>query len=221
MTAAGGTTFATAVRMVDRVHRHTSYGWPMTQPSIASCLADDDVLLIRIRDRADRRPAFGAYHPQFSGRQTQQCVALVAADELGVSSRRAGDLATLARFHLDIVNDRAERHAAHRHRVSGLDIYPLAGRDRIPRPQPLRRQDVGKFAILVTDQRNKRGSVRIVFQTLDSRRHINLHALEVDDPVTLFVAAAAPPHRDPAGIVTTTLAPQSFGQSPDRLSLPH
>src|SRR5439155_8134742 len=64
MTAAGGTAFAAAVWMVDRVHRHASHRWAMTQPAVASGLAADDVLLIGIRDRADRRPTFGAHHAQ-------------------------------------------------------------------------------------------------------------------------------------------------------------
>ena len=195
MAAARGAALAAAMRVVDRVHRHAAHRGPAAEPAVSPGLADHDVLLVGVRHRADRRPAFGAHHAQLAGGQPQQRIALVAADQLGIGSGRAGDLAALAGLHLDIVDDRADRHAAHRHRVAGLDVDPLARDDDVAGLQPLRRQDIGEFAVLVADQRDKGGAVRIVFETLDRRRHVDLGAFEIDDPIAPLVAAAAPAHR--------------------------
>ncbi len=144
----------------------------------------------------------------------QQRIALIAADELDVGAGRAGDLAALAGFHLDIVDDCADRHAAQRHRVAGLDVDPLARDHRIAGLEPLRRQNVGELAVLVADQRDEGGAVGIVFEALDDGRHVQLAAFEIDDAVAPFVAAAAPAHGGSAGIVAPALAAQALGQAP-------
>src|SRR5215469_9176687 len=72
MTAARGAAFAAAMRMVDRVHRDAAHRRLLAEPAIAAGLADRDVLLIRIRDRADRRHALGAHHAHLARGQAQQ-----------------------------------------------------------------------------------------------------------------------------------------------------
>ena len=59
----------------------------------------------------------------------------------------------------------------------------LAGNDRVALGEPLRRQDVGEFAVLVLDERDEGGAVGIVFDALDLGRRIELAALEIDRAV--------------------------------------
>ena len=101
-------------------------------------------------------------------------VALVAADDLRIGAGRARDLAALAELHLDIVHDGADRHVAERHRVARLHVDLLAGDDRVAGREALRRQDVGQLAVVVLDERDEGGAVRIVFEPLDRRRHVEL-----------------------------------------------
>ena len=150
----------------------------------------------------------------------KQRIALLAADQLHIGAGRARDLPALAGLHLDIVDDRAERHVPQRHRIAGLDVNPLAGDDRVAGAQPLRRQNVGLLAVRIGDQRDEGGAVRVVFEPLDGRRRVVLAPLEIDDPVAPLVAAAAPAHRRAAGIVAPALLPQPLGQRLDRLALP-
>src|SRR5205085_9735143 len=164
--------------------------------------------------------AFGADHAHLARGHAQQRVALLAADELNVSAGRAGDLAAFPRLHLDIVDDRAERHVAQRHRIARLDVDPLAGDHAVAGAQPLRRENVGLLAIGIADQRDKSGAVRVVFEPLDNRRDIILPPLEIADAVAPFVPAAPPPHRDAAGVVAATLLPQPLRQRLDGLALP-
>ena len=152
------------------------------EPAVAAGLADDDVLLVRVRDRADRRQAFEPHHAHLARGQAQQRIALSRPTSWTIGAGGAGDLAALARLHLDIVDDRADRNVLQRHRVARLDVDALAGDDRVAGLQALRRQDVGLLAVLVADERDEGGAVRIVFEPLDRRRHVELAALEVDDP---------------------------------------
>ena len=49
-----------------------------------------------------------------------------------------------------------------------------------PERKTLRRQNIGKLAVLVLDQRDEGGPVRIVLDTFYRSRHVELAALEVD-----------------------------------------
>src|ERR1700733_5300959 len=55
MTSARGFTFATTVRVIDRVHRNTTVGGTNTFPAVAPGLADGDVLVVRVANLADSR----------------------------------------------------------------------------------------------------------------------------------------------------------------------
>ena len=68
-------------------------------------------------------------------------------------------------------------------------------------------------------QRDMRRAVRIVLEALDLGRHVDLLTLEVDDAVSLLVAAAAETHGDTAGIAASAGRVLAFGQSLDRLAL--
>ena len=78
-----------------------------TAPTVAKHWPCDQALLARI--------------------QADDDVALVAADDLGVGAGGAGDRAALADLHLDIVDDRADRHVPQRHRVARLHVDLRAG----------------------------------------------------------------------------------------------
>src|SRR6516165_10422724 len=77
-----------------------------------------------------------------------------------------------------------------------------------------------RSGIVITDQRNECGAVRIIFEPLHGRRYIYLGTPEIDDPIAPLVTAAPPTHRYPPGIVSPALAAQPIGQRFDGLSLP-
>src|SRR3546814_2960368 len=109
---------------------------------------------------------------------------------------RPRQLPALARLQLDVVHDRADRDAAQRHRVARLHVRPFARDHLVAGAQALRRQDVGLLAVLVGDQRDEGGAVRVVLQALDRADHVELATLEVDQPVALLVTAAPPARGD-------------------------
>src|SRR3546814_4983417 len=142
MTATRGTTFTTTRRMVDRVHRHTADGRANAEPALAAGLAQLGVLVVRVGHRTDGGHAIGLHQTLLARGQTQQGHALVLADQLYEAAGRTGHLATLARLHLHIVDDGADRDRLHRHGVAGLDVDLLAGDDAVADLQEIGRAHV-------------------------------------------------------------------------------
>ena len=99
------------------------------------------------------------------------------------------------------MHDGADRHVANRHGIAGLHVDMLAGHDGVALAEPLRRQDIGEFAILIFDECDEPGAVRIVFDPLDARRLVVLEALEIDRAQRPLVAAAAEAHRNAPVVV--------------------
>ena len=91
---------------------------------------------------------------------------------------------------------RADRDVAQRERVAGLDRRVGARRDRVAGRDALRREDVAALAVGVQHQREVRGAVRVVLEPLDLARDAVLVAQEVDDAITVPVAAALVARRD-------------------------
>src|SRR5882757_4269193 len=219
MTAAGGAAFAAAVRMVYRVHGDAAVMRLAAEPAIATGLADRNVHVVRIRHRTDGPGAAAVNQALFARVQTNDHVIMVAADQLGVGAGGTCKLTALADLQFHIVDDGADRHVAERHDVARLHVDIVAGDHGVADRQTLRRQDISLGAVGIFYQRDKRGAVRIVFQALDGRRHVDLGALEIDDAIGLLVAAAAKTHDHAAGVVATAAGMLALGQRLDRLAL--
>ena len=180
MAPARGAALAAAVRVIDRVHGDAAIVRPPAEPAGAPGLADRDVHVVGVGHRADGRHAAAVHQPLLGRIEPQDDIFLVAPDDLHIGAGRARDLAALADLELDIVHDRADRDVADRHGVAGLHVDMLAGHHRVALGQTLRRQDVGELAVLVIDERDEGGAVRVVFEALDLRRHVELAPLEID-----------------------------------------
>ena len=83
-----------------------------------------------------------------------------------------------------------DRDVRDRQAVAGLDVGSRGGQDLIADLEALGREDIGLNAVLILNQRDVRGAVRIVLQGQNGSGHIQLLTLEVDDAVLLLVAAA-------------------------------
>src|SRR6202012_4345876 len=205
--------------VVDRVHGDAAVMRTAAQPALAPGVADRDVHVIGVRHRADGGAAATVHQALLARVQTQDDVVLVAAAELGIGTGGARELAALADLDLDIVDDGADRHVAERHDIAGLHVDMAARDDGVAAREPLRREDIGLLAVLILDQGNKAGAIRIVFQPLDGRRYVDLLALEIDQGQRLLVAAATETHGYAAGVVAAAGRQLAFGQGLDRLAL--
>src|SRR5262245_46899205 len=129
---------ATAMRVVDRVLGNAAGMRADAEPAAAAGLADDDVLLVRVRHRADGGEAIEMDLAHFAGAQADQRIVDVAADQLHESAGGPRQLPALFRPQLDVVDDRADRDALQRHGVARLDVRAFAGHHLIADLQPLR-----------------------------------------------------------------------------------
>src|SRR5690606_10959930 len=177
------------------------------------------VLVVGIRHRTDRAHAIGPQVALLARVQPHDHHAAVAADDLDVSPGRTGDLAALARLHLDVVADRTDRHLAEQHRVADLGVDALAGDDRFARSETVRSKDVAELAVLILDEGDERRAVRVVLDPLDRGRHVPLATLEVDVAVLLLVTTGHAARGDVALVVATAGLALAFGQRLDRLAL--
>ena len=166
----GRRALATAVRVVDRVHRHAARLRAHAHVALAPGLADLDVLVLGVADRADGRAALGAHHAHLAGGQTQRRHVAVLGHQLHRGAGRARHLAAAAGLQLDVVDDRADRHARERHAVADGDVGAVAGGDGHADGQALRREDVALLAVDVVQQRDVGRAVGVVLDRRDLRR---------------------------------------------------
>ena len=87
------------------------------------------------------------------------------------------------------------------HRVARLHVRLDAGHDAVADGEALRRQDVGERAVLILDESQERGAVRIVLEPLHLGRDIVLGAAKINAAVGLLMPAADVAHGDAAVVV--------------------
>src|SRR5579863_2655912 len=83
---------ATAVRMVNRVHRNSTHVTALAEPSRAPGLADRNVFVIEIADLADSRAAIRLHHPLLARRQLEQRHLALFGHQLRLHTRAAREL---------------------------------------------------------------------------------------------------------------------------------
>src|SRR5580693_3208714 len=162
MPASGGAAFAAAHRMVDRVHRDAAVVRATARPPRPTGLAERNVRVLDVGHLADRRVALQMNHPNFSGGKAYLRIIAVLRHQPRSGAGGSDHLRALALLELDVVDHRAERDVAKRHRVSGFDVGVLARHDRVSDFHPVRRQDVALVAVDIVQEGDAGGPVRVV-----------------------------------------------------------
>ena len=201
MTPTARFALSTAVRVVDRIHRHAADRRPDPPPTSGTGFAEHDVLVVEIAYLPDRCVAFLAHDPHLTRRKLQLDVIALLGHDLRIRASGSNNLPALTVDHLDIVNGRSQRNALQRQRVAGLDIRLRTGFQLIAHLQPMRRQDVPFLTISVVQQGNTRGAVRIILDRRHLRRDIELVPFEIDLPVRTLVPATLVPDGHSAFVV--------------------
>src|SRR3989338_2747948 len=211
MAARSSLAFATAVRVVHRVHHHTAHGRTNTAPTHRAGLADRAQAVFGIAPFAQSRLAIDVHLADLAGAQTQLRVAAFTRQQLDRSACRTRQLGTLARQHFDAMYRGADRDVAQRQGIARLDRrfrtahQSSAGRDS------LGGDDVTALAVGIAQQSQVGAAVRIVFQALDLGRDTVLVALEIHHAVMLLVAAPNMAGSD-IGLIIAARGPGLFFQ---------
>src|SRR5690606_37528907 len=219
VTTTRSTTFTATMRVIDRVHCNAANVRTLATPYRTTGLTVVDVAVVRVGHCADRSETGTWNQTLFTGVEAQNSHALIATDQLSIGASRTSNLTALARLQFDVVNNRTNRHRSERHCVARLHVNRIACNDLVANSETLRSQDVCQFTVFVTDQRDERSTVRIVFQAFDSADNVKLAALEIDETVRTLVTTALKANSDTTSVVTATLLGQTFGQGLDRLAL--
>src|SRR6476661_1649830 len=209
VTATGGLTLTTTVRVVDRVHRDTTDGRALALPAHPAGLTPVDVGLLGVADLADGGAAAHVDVADFAGRHAQLRVRPVLGHQLHAGARRTRDLGAATGAELDRVDHGAGGDVAQRQVVADLDVGLRACLHRVALLQAVRRDDVALLAVDVVQQRDAARAVGVVLDVRDlGRDAVLVVAPEVDHPVGALVPAALVPGGDPTVRVATALAVQ-------------
>src|SRR5690606_31660294 len=118
MTAARSTALTTTMRVIDRVLGNAASQRALALPAGPAGLGKVLVAVVGVRNRTDRAHTIAAQVALLARIEARDHQAAVTADDLDIGTGGAGDLAALARLHLDIVADRTDRHLRKQHCVA-------------------------------------------------------------------------------------------------------
>src|SRR5512134_515205 len=214
-----GAAFAAAVRVVDRVHRDATHRRTHAAPAHRAGLADLAQVVFLVADLADRCTAVDQHAADLARPQPQLRITALARQQLHRGARRARQLRTLARLHLDAMHGRADRDVAQRQRIADPDRRLVAAQQLRADRKPLGRDDVAPLAVEVAQQRQVCGTIRVILEALDLGSDAVLVALEVDDAIMLLVATALVTHRDAPRVVAARATDLLLEQRRERLAL--
>ncbi len=204
MTTTRGTTFTTTVWVVNRVHGNTTNGWANATPAFGTSFTQRTQAVLGVRDFAQGRTAFSQHFTHFTGTQTQGHVDTFTRNQLSRSTSGTSDLGTFARLQFDTVNSATNWDVAQLQTVARLDRSHDTSYQLIASTHAFRGDDVATLAVCIHQQSDVCGTVRIVFNTLDSGWNaIFVVATEIDQTVMLLVATTDMTGSDPTIVVTT------------------
>src|SRR5690606_9467417 len=167
----GGLPLTTAVRVVDRVHRHAANRRTLALPPHPAGLTPVDVGLVGVADLAHRGAAAHVHTADLARRHPQRGVVALPAEQLDADAGGAGQLGAAARTQLHRVDLRAHRDVAQRQVVARLDVRVRTRLDPVALLEVLRAEDVALLTVHVVEQRDAGGPVRVVLDVRDLGRH--------------------------------------------------
>src|SRR5271165_6283170 len=206
MASAGSFSFAAAVRMVDRIHRHAAIVRASSEPAGFSRLAVRFIFVLDVADLADGGHAVGLHAAHFAGGEFQQRDVALARNKLGLRARRASHLRAFSGTQLDVVNHRSGGDVFQRQRVADQDVGFRARGHCAAHLQSNRADDVALLAVGVVEERDASRAVGVVLDGRDFGRDTGFVALEIDHAVGFLRSTAAETRRNQALAITSARA---------------
>ena len=160
--------------------------------------------MIGVTDNTDGSLAVQTDVTQLAGGQTNHALAVLLSHQLSADACGTNQLRALARVQLDVVDHGTNRNVLNRQAVAGLDVGILGRNDLVADLQALGSEDICLLAVLVLNESDVSGTVRIILQGLNLGVNVELLTLEVNDTVLLLVAAAAVADGDAAVAVAAS-----------------
>ena len=209
----GALALAAAVRVVAGVHDNAADGRTHAHVAHTARLAQANVLMVGVAHGADGRLRAQRQLAHFAGGETHLSEAVFLTHQLSAHAGGANHLAAAAGLDLKVVDQGANGNVRQRQRVAGLDVGVLGGNHRVAHLQVQRGQNVALLAIRVVQQRDEGAAVRIVLDSRNLRRNLQLVALEVDHAILDLVAAALMTNGDLALLITAGVLLEVLAQA--------
>src|SRR6266850_3305236 len=192
------TAFASAVRMIDRIHYHATHGWANSHVARASGLSNRNVFMVQVAHLTDRRYAVDVYQPNFTRRKFHMGVAAFLRHKLRRRSRAASHLRAFSGAKLDVVNGRTERNVSQGQRIADQDVRFRTGDHFHADFQPDGLQNVSMLTVSVTQESDEGGPIRIVFNGFDHGGNPDFVTAKIDHAIVLLISPSAMPDRQMA-----------------------
>ena len=162
--------------------------------------------MLRITHFADGRATLDRHFAHFSRTQPQGRMRALARNILDRAARATSDLRAFPWFQFNTVHQCPYRDVPQRQRVTHLDRRISTGAQDRTGLHAFWRNDITPIAVGINQKRDVGRPIGVVFDALYRRRDTILIALEVDDPVALFMPAALMPDRNPTVVVAPSFA---------------
>src|SRR5690625_5116237 len=158
VTATGGLALTTSVRVVHRVHRHTTGLRALALPAHPAGLAPADVGLLGVADLTDAGAAAGVDVADLTGGHPQLGELALPGHQLHRGTGGPGDLRPTTGLELHRVDHGTDRDVAQRQAVAGLDVRTGTVLDPVALLQPHRGEDVTLLAVGIVQQRDRKST---------------------------------------------------------------
>ena len=158
--------FTAAVRVVVRVHNRTANGRAPTHVALTARFTDLHVLMVNVADLADGGHAVDTDVAQLAGGQAQEGQTVLLRHQLSHVAGGTRQLGALAGIELNVVDEGTDRDIGQRQSVAGLNVGACAGNNNVSDLQAVRGNDISLLAVLILNQRDKSGTVRVVLNGL-------------------------------------------------------
>src|SRR5262249_16402074 len=116
-----GFAFATAVRVIDRIHHDAANGRANAEPAFRAGFTETAEIVFAVADFANGRAAINVHFAHFGRAQSNGGIRTFASREHHRAAGAACELRALTRLEFDAVNRRTDRDVTQLHRITRLD----------------------------------------------------------------------------------------------------
>lgn len=190
VTTSGSTPLTTTMRVIDRVHYDPANGRTFSEPTGSSRFPDRNQVVIFITANSNGRETILVNLANFGRRKFQKNVFSVATRDRSERTRGSCDLSASSDLEFHVMHVCARWNFSDRHRVPDFNFGARAGLNGVAHFDSVRGENIRIFSVLVTDQRDECGTVRIVLESFYDRRNVGLSASKIDDTIFSFYATA-------------------------------
>src|SRR3989338_2577269 len=173
--------FASAVRMVNRIHRRAADSGPHAHAPRPPGFSNDDKVVFFVGNLPDGGPCIVFYFSDFSRRKLQRRVSAIMRDDFRKRAGRPYQSRLALGGKRNIINQGARRKLPQRQAVAGQNRGFCGRQNFPPRADVSRQNHVSFFSVFIRHQADESCAVGIIFNRLNSARDVLFIKFKVND----------------------------------------